>query len=135
MSSARILPLRGTIYSEARKAALSAGADWPRLLGAAQTLSQSPDWTDVRLARHIREAHSLHLAGLLKPVDPRHRDRADLIDLWKASALAAAAEETPVRIALREARRGTIRAALVDMAALLAFGAAVLVVVYVGGPM
>ena len=37
--------------------------------------------------------------------------------------------------AAREARRGTIRGALVDMAVLLAFGAAVLAVVYVGGPM
>jgi hypothetical protein len=24
---------------------------------------------------------------LLKPVDPAHRDRSDMVDLWKASAL------------------------------------------------
>ena len=78
----RVIPMRRTIYTEARKIytearkiALSAGNDWPRLLGAAQTLSQSPDWTDAALARHIRDAYSLHLAGLLKPVDPAHRDR------------------------------------------------------------
>ncbi len=100
-TAAAVIPLRPTIYAEARKVALSAGSNWPRLLGAAQTLSHSPDWTDTRLARHIREAYSLHLAGLLKPVDPSHRDRSDLIDGWKEAALAAEAAEAPVKIAMR----------------------------------
>lgn len=104
----RVIPMRRTIYTEARtiytearKIALSAGNDWPRLLGAAQTLSQSPDWTDAALARHIRDAYSLHLAGLLKPVDPAHRDRSDMVDRWREGALRAEAEETSLKVAMR----------------------------------
>lgn len=128
MTAARVLPLRGTIYAEARKIALSAGADWDRMLGAAQTLSHSPDWTDMQLARHIRDAYSLHLAGLLNPVDPRHRDRSDMVDGWKEAALAAEAEETPLRVAMRHRPEllailtGLLTGALVAVA----FGAVVL---------
>jgi len=93
-----VIPMRATIYEEARKIALSAENDWPRLLGAAQTLSQSPDWTDTSLARHIRTAHSLHLAGLLKPIDPKHHERGVLIDKWRAQAIANAQDDTALDV-------------------------------------
>lgn len=54
-------------YDRAFKAALSAKGDWPAMLGYAETLAKSPDWRHTSLARHIRDAHSLKLAGLLKP--------------------------------------------------------------------
>ena len=98
---ASVVPMRATIFKDARKVALSAGNDWPRLLGAAQTLSTSPDWTDTGLARHIREAYSLHMADLLKPVDPTHRDRSDRVDAWKEAAVRCEEEETPLRIAMQ----------------------------------
>lgn len=101
MTAARVLPLRGTIYAEARKVALSAANDWPRLLGAADTLSHSQDWTDMQLARHIRTAYSMHLAGMLHPVNPAHRDRSDRVDQWKAEAIRCEEEETPLRVAMR----------------------------------
>ena len=73
---ASVIPMRDDIFKQARKIALSAENDWPRLLGAAETLSQSPDWTDTSLARHIRTAYSLHLQGLLKPAEQSHFDEA-----------------------------------------------------------
>lgn len=86
---ASVIPMRDNIFKDARKIALSAGSDWPLLLRAAETLSQSPDWTDVSLGRHIREAYSLHLAGLLKPAEETpadvfmsFRDRWDQIIVW-----------------------------------------------------
>ena len=48
-------------YDAARKGLLSAGNDWPAMLGYAQTLADSPRWPDRELARHTREAYSLHL--------------------------------------------------------------------------
>lgn len=100
VTAARVLPHRDTIYAEARKVALSAGADWPRVLGAAATLSHSPDWTDMQLARHIYQAHSLHLAGLLRPVNPRHRDRSDMVDGWREAVLEPE-PETSAQVAAR----------------------------------
>lgn len=114
---ASVVPMRATIFKDARKVALSAGNDWPRLLGAAQTLSASPDWTDTSLARHIREAYSLHLAQMLKPVDPAHRDRSDMVDGWKEAALEVEADETPLRIAMQHKNRWP---AIVGWGALLA---------------
>ena len=102
---ASVVPLRATIFKDARKVALSAGSDWPRLLGAAQTLSASPDWTDTSLARHIRTAYSLHLADLLHPVDPTHRDRSDRMDAWREATKLAEAEDTSARIAMQHVRR------------------------------
>jgi hypothetical protein len=102
---ASVVPMRATIFKDARKVAMSAGSDWPRLLGAAQTLSASPDWTDTSLARHIREAYSLHLADLLHPVDPTHRDRSDRLDQWKEAAIRCEEEETPLRVAMRHKGR------------------------------
>jgi hypothetical protein len=48
-------------FDAAKKGLLSAGNDWPAMLGYAQTLSESPRWTDTELARHTRQAHALHL--------------------------------------------------------------------------
>jgi hypothetical protein len=96
-----VTPIRSSIYDEAMRIALSAGDDWPRQLAAAQTLSQSPDWTHTRTARHIREAYSLHLANVVQ-ADPIHRAKSDMVDRWKASALAA---ETPMDVARRFAHR------------------------------
>lgn len=96
-----IIPIRADLYDKAYRAALSAGADWPAMLGYAQTLSHSPLPAHTSLARHIRTSYSLHMAGLLKPVDPTHRDRSDLVDGWKEAANRAAAEETSVQIAMR----------------------------------
>ena len=81
------IPLHQDTMHRARKIALSAGRDWPRKLGAAQTLSLSANPDDTALARHVRTAYSLDLQGLLKDVDPTHRDRSDMVDRWKASAL------------------------------------------------
>lgn len=96
-----VTPIRADLYDKAYRAALDAGADWPAMLGYAQTLSHSPLPAHTSLARHIRTSYSLRLAGLLKPVDPTHRDRSDMIDEWKEAANRAAAEETSVQIAMR----------------------------------
>jgi len=57
-------------YDAARKGLLSAGNDWPAMLGYAQTLSESPRWTDTELARHTRQAHALHLRNVAEtPAD------------------------------------------------------------------
>ena len=37
-----VTPIRATIYADARRVAFSAGDDWPRIMGAAATLEQSP---------------------------------------------------------------------------------------------
>jgi hypothetical protein len=106
----------------ARKIALSAGLDWPRKLGAAQTLSQSVDPTDTALARHVFTAYSLDLQDMLKPVDPTHRDRSDRVDQWKEAAIRCEEEETPLRIAMQHRSRllavmtGWLVAALVAVA-------------------
>ena len=95
-----VTPIRSTIYEDAMRVALSAGTDWDKQLRAAQVLDQSPDWKHVNLARHIRAAHSLHQAGLLKPVDPLPREKSDLRDRWREEA-----QETAVAVALRHADR------------------------------
>ena len=125
--TAHIRPLHGDTYAKARRVAMSAKDDWPRLLGAAQTLSQSPDHTDLGLARHIREAYSLHLAGLLKPVDPAHRDRSDLIGQWKEAALQPV-EETPRDVLMK------FRARLPEIILWGIGGAAVLLIAMGWGP-
>ncbi len=51
-------------FDAAKKGLLSAGNDWPAMLGYAQTLSESPRWTDTELARHTRQAHALHLRNV-----------------------------------------------------------------------
>ena len=99
--SRNVTPIRSSIYDEAMRIALSAGDDWPRQLAAAQTLSQSPDWTHTRTARHIREAYSLHLANVVQ-ADPIHRAKSDMVDRWKASAIA---DDTPLRVAMRHRHR------------------------------
>jgi hypothetical protein len=83
----RFTSRRGDLYDKAYRAALDAKGDWPAMLGYAETLSHSPLPAHTSLARHLRTSYSLQLAGLLKPVDPAHRDRSDMVDLWKASAL------------------------------------------------
>lgn len=97
---ANITPIRANVYAKAREVAFSAGDDWPKIMGAANTLAQSPDWADQNVARHLRDAYELRRAGLLKPVDPRHRDKADLVDQWRAQVLV---DDTPVKVALRHA--------------------------------
>jgi hypothetical protein len=96
-----IIPIRADLYDRAYRTALDAGADWPAMLGYAQTLSHSPLPAHTSLARHIRTSYSLHMADLLKPVDPARRDRADMIGEWKEAANRAAVEETSVQIAMR----------------------------------
>ena len=77
-------------YDRAFKAALSAKGDWPAMLGYAQTLAKSPDWRHTNLARHIRDAYSLKLQGLLKPApQPTGRIRRALGVLAGAVAFAA----------------------------------------------
>lgn len=57
-------------FDAAKKGLLSAGNDWPAMLGYAQTLSESPRWTDTELARHTRQAHALHLRNVAEtPAD------------------------------------------------------------------
>ena len=43
--------------------------------------------TDPSLALHMADARSLHEFGLLRPVNPLHRDKADLIARWREAAL------------------------------------------------
>ena len=66
-------------YDAAKRGLLSAGNDWPRMLGYAETLASSPRPTDTELAQRTRAAYSRHL-----------RD---------------AAQETSARIALRHLPR------------------------------
>jgi hypothetical protein len=94
---------QGSIYDQAYEAVKTA-TDWPTRLGYAETLAQSPDWTHASLARHIRTAYSLHLAGLLHPVDPTHRDRSDRVDAWREATKLAEEEDTSARIAMRHSR-------------------------------
>lgn len=96
-----VVPIRRDLYDTAYRAALDAGADWPRMLGYAETLAHSPLPAHTSLARHIRTAYSMHMADILKQVNPAHRDRSDMIDVWRESALRAEAEEIPVKIAMR----------------------------------
>jgi hypothetical protein len=100
-----VIPLHQDTMHRARKIALSAGLDWPRKLGAAQTLSQSADPTDTALARHVFTAYSLDLQDMLKPVDPSHRDRSDRVDQWKEAAIRCEEEETSARIVFRHKDR------------------------------
>lgn len=88
-----VTAIRPDVYDLAMRVALSADDDWGRKLAAARTLADSPEWRHQNLARHIREAHALHLVGLLRPVDPVHRDRADLRDMWREAAM-----ETPADV-------------------------------------
>jgi len=81
-----ISPYRGDCYAQSRRVVFSAENDWPRILGAAQTLSTSPDWTDTQIARRVREAYSLHLQG-------------------KLAVMARQNDETSARIAMRHLRR------------------------------
>jgi hypothetical protein len=96
-----VTPIRPTMYDEAYAELLSAGADWPTMLRCAETLSHSRCPAHRSLSKHTFTSHSLRLEELLKPVDPRHRDRSDLIDGWKEAALAAEAAEAPVKDAMR----------------------------------
>ena len=98
----RFTSRRGDLYDKAYRAALDAKGDWPAMLGYAETLSHSPLPAHTSLARHLRTSYSLQLAGLLKPVDPAHRDRSDMVDRWKASALV---DDTPLRVAMRHRHR------------------------------
>lgn len=95
-----VTPIRADLYDRAYRAALDARDDWPAMLGYAETLSHSPLPAHTSLARHIRTAYSLHIARVVQ-ADPSHRDRSDLVDRWKEAALAAEAEETPLRIAMQ----------------------------------
>ncbi|MGL4527531.1 MAG: hypothetical protein ACRCUC_11175 [Aestuariivirga sp.] len=103
-TACNVTPIRPSIYDEAYRGALSAGANWPLMLGYAQTLSQSPNWTHTNLAKHIRAAASLRLAGVTQ-ADPIHRDRSDMVDSWREAALVAEVEETPAKVAMRFAPR------------------------------
>ncbi len=53
--------IRPDVYKAARRVIYTAENDWPKMLGAAETLAQSPDHTDTALARQVRKAYSLHL--------------------------------------------------------------------------
>lgn len=94
----RLSDYRPDAYDVAMRDALSAGLDWNRSLRAAQVLARSPNPTHRTLAEHVRASHSLHEAGLLKPVNPIHRDKADVRDAWREAAL-----ETPLQVAKRHA--------------------------------
>lgn len=76
------------IYDQQVRIALSETSDWNAQLRAAQILAGSPDWTHANLARHLREAHALHMHGLLRAnIDPQgRRARSDMVDGWKAQA-------------------------------------------------
>lgn len=100
-TACKVTPIRPTMYDEAYAELLSAGADWPTMLRCASTLAHSPLPAHTSLSRHTFDAHELHLARLLKPVDPAPRDRSDMVDGWRASAMQAAAEEKPVQVAMR----------------------------------
>jgi hypothetical protein len=94
------IPIRPTTYDEAIRVAFSAENDWGKQLAAARMLSTSPDWRHQNIARHIRDAYELHQVDLLRPVQPMHRDKADLRDQWRAEAL-----ETPRDVIARHADR------------------------------
>ena len=120
-----VTPIRADLYDKAYRAALDAGADWPAMLGYAQTLSHSPLPAHTRLASHIRMSYSQHLAGLLNPVNPTHRDRSDRVDQWKAEAIRCEDEETPLRVAMRHRKPllACLMGVLLACLAAVAFGA------------
>lgn len=100
----RVATAQGSTYDRAYEAVKTA-PDWPTRLGHAETLAQSPDWTHQSLARHIRTAYSLHLQGLLHPVDPAHRDKSDRMDAWREATMIAEEEDKSARIAMRHLKR------------------------------
>ncbi len=110
------------------------------------TVHPFPRAVSPRPARDLIEARRVaYDAAQGRPVDLPDmlaaRDRLEAHGVSEDHALMVQADAAVLvrrmagRKAAREARSGTIRGALVDMAVLLAFGAAVLVVVYVGGPL
>lgn len=107
---ATVTPITDTVFDRAMRIALSAENDWGKQLAAARTLAESPDWKHQNLARHIRDAHALHEAGLLQPVPVIHRDKSDMVDAWKGQAVAV----TPPPYS---AGHGTIRRVIIGTAA------------------
>ncbi len=92
---ATVTPITENVFDRAMRIALSAGTDWGQMLACARTLSGSPDWRHVNLARHIMDAYTLHEAGLLKPVTVIHRDKSDMVDAWKGQAVTPEPDEPP----------------------------------------
>ena len=83
---------------------LKKAKDWPTKLGCAQTLSQSPRHADTAVARHVFDAYSLHLAGLLKPAEPANETSRDVLmgmrDRWGEIIVWGAAVAVAVWIGL-----------------------------------
>ena len=80
-----IKPIRPDVYEDALEAVYSAGDDWPRILRAAQVLSQSPVWWHQSTASHVFTAYSLHEAGLLKAHAEERQARLMLIEDWRVA--------------------------------------------------
>jgi hypothetical protein len=82
--------IRPDVYSAARRVIYTAGGDWPKMLGAAETLSQSPDWTDTQLARQVRKAYSLHLQNITEAAAKREAEQAQVSEATRGKRLGAA---------------------------------------------